>query len=203
MLLRTSGLNILYQKSTSSHLFTFFARAFALSSQSRERETEGESERLTYCFTYVHRHEYEDYIRQIQGIPLNPPPEALGLHMNAGITRDLELANEFFLSMMLIQGEVTIGDTTKQDEMLLNIKNDIYNRMPEPFDIEEAEKRYPIVYMESMNTVLIQELIRYNVLLHEIRESLDMLEKAVKGLIVMTPELEVLRDWHDKLMKHI
>ena len=114
--------------------------------------------------------------------------------MNAGITRDLELANEFFLSMMLIQGEVTIGDTTKQDEMLLNIKNDIYDRMPEPFDIEEAEKRYPIVYMESMNTVLIQELIRYNVLLREIRESLDMLEKAVKGLIVMTPELEVLRD---------
>ncbi|KAF3425858.1 hypothetical protein E2986_01736 [Frieseomelitta varia] len=143
-------------------------------------------------YTLPKKHEYEDYIRQIQGIPLTPSPEALGLHMNAGITRDLELANEFFVSMMLIKGEVTIGDTTKQDEMLLNIKNDIYDRMPEPFDIEEAEKRYPIVYMESMNTVLIQELIRYNVLLREIRESLDMLEKAVKGLIVMTPELEIL-----------
>lgn len=114
--------------------------------------------------------------------------------MNAGITRDLELSNEFFESMMLVQGTVTIGDTTKQDEMLLNIKDDIYNRMPELFDIEEAQKQYPIMYMESMNTVLIQELIRYNILLHEIRESLDMLEKAVKGLIVMTPALEVLRN---------
>lgn len=140
------------------------------------------------------RHEYEDYIKQIQGIPLNPSPEVFGLHMNAGITRDLELANNFFQSMMLIQGTVTVGDTTKQDEMLLNMKNDIYDRLPELFDIEEAQKHYPILYMESMNTVLIQELERYNILLNEIRESLNMLEKAVKGLIVLTPALEVLRN---------
>ncbi|XP_076756861.1 dynein heavy chain at 62B [Xylocopa sonorina] len=138
------------------------------------------------------RHEYEDYIKQIQGIPLNPPPEVLGLHMNAGITRDLELANNFFQSMMLVQGAVVVGDTTKQDEMLLNMKDDIYNRMPELFDIEEAQKTYPVTYMESMNTVLIQELERYNTLLQEIRQSLTMLEKAVKGLIVMTPMIEIL-----------
>ncbi|XP_043264608.1 dynein axonemal heavy chain 7 [Colletes gigas] len=138
------------------------------------------------------RHEYEDYIKQIEGIPLNPPPETLGLHMNAGITRDLELANNFFESMMLIQGTVTVGDTSKQDEILLNIKKDIYDKMPALFDIEEAQKRYPVMYMESMNTVLIQELERYNTLLYEVRRSLDMLEKAVEGLIVMTPALEVL-----------
>ncbi|XP_017762251.1 PREDICTED: dynein heavy chain 12, axonemal-like [Eufriesea mexicana] len=143
-------------------------------------------------YTLPKRHEYEDYIKQIQGIPLNPSPEVVGLHMNAGITRDLELANNFFQSMMLIQGTVTVGDTTKQDEMLLNMKNDIYDRLPELFDIEEAQQYYPIVYMESMNTVLIQELQRYNILLYEIRESLNMLEKAIKGLIVLTPALEIL-----------
>lgn len=137
------------------------------------------------------RYEYDDFIKQIQGIPLNPPPEAFGLHMNAGITRDIELANTFFQSMLMIQGAVVIGDAIKQDEMMLNMKKDIYDRMPELFDIEEAEKQYPIVYMESMNTVLIQELVRYNILLQEIKQSLDMLEKTVKGLIVMTPEIEV------------
>ncbi|XP_026673034.1 dynein heavy chain 7, axonemal [Ceratina calcarata] len=138
------------------------------------------------------RHDYEDYVKQIQLIPFNPPPEALGLHMNAGITRDLELANTFFLSMLLAQGAVTVGDPTKQDEMLLNLKKDIYERMPELFDVEEAQKQYPVLYHESMNTVLIQELERYNTLLYEIRNSLTMLEKAVKGLIVMTADLEVL-----------
>lgn len=143
-------------------------------------------------------------MKQIEEIPLNPPPEALGLHMNAGITRDLELANNFFLSMMLVQGTVAIGDTSKQDEILLNIKKDIYEKMPELYDIEEAQKRYPVVYMESMNTVLIQELERYNTLLREIRQSLVMLESAVRGLIVMTPDLEVgipkLRTINDQLL---
>ncbi|XP_076648749.1 dynein heavy chain at 62B [Halictus rubicundus] len=138
------------------------------------------------------KHEYDDYIKLIEGIPLNPPPEALGLHMNAGITRDLELADTFFRSMLLIQRTGTTGDTSKQDEILLNMKKDIYDRMPTLFDIEEAQKRYPVMYMESMNTVLIQELERYNTLLREVRQSLSMLENAVKGLVVMTPALEDL-----------
>ncbi|XP_015437708.1 PREDICTED: dynein heavy chain 7, axonemal-like [Dufourea novaeangliae] len=138
------------------------------------------------------KHEYDDYIKLIQGIPLNPPPEALGLHMNAGITRDLELANNFFESMLLVQGTGSAGDTSEQDEILLSMKKDIYDRMPNLFDIEEAQKRYPVVYVESMNTVLIQELERNNTLLREIRQSLSTLENAVKGLVVMTPDLEIL-----------
>lgn len=137
------------------------------------------------------RHGYEDYMKQIQSIPLNPSPEVFGLHANAGITRNLELAARLFDSMTLMRGAVIAGDATKQDEILLNMKRDMYERIPDLFDIEEAQKRYPIVYMESMNTVLVQELERYNDLLMEIRSSLTMLEKAVKGLIVMTPSLEV------------
>lgn len=130
-------------------------------------------------------------MRQIQSIPLNPSPEVFGLHVNAGIARNLKLTADLLDSMVRIQGAVVTGDATKQDEILLNMKRDIYERMPQLFDVEEAQKRFPIEYMESMNTVLVQELERYNDLLAEIRSSLSMLEKAVKGLVVMTPSLEV------------
>lgn len=135
--------------------------------------------------------EYHDYIKQIEAIPMSPPLEVFGLHMNAGITRDLEVSRIFFDSMMKIQGPASVGDTSKQDKLLLTMTKNIYERLPNLFDLEEAQKKYPIAYMESMNTVLIQEMARYNVLLREIRESLEMLEKAVLGLIVMTPDLEV------------
>ncbi|XP_046823509.1 dynein axonemal heavy chain 7-like [Vespa crabro] len=143
-------------------------------------------------YTLPKKHDYQDYIEQIEGIPIITPPEVFGLHMNAGITRDLELSKNFFDSMMLIQGTVAVGDAMKQDELLLLMKENIYSKLPGLFDIEEAHNLYPTMYMESMNTVLVQEMERYNILLAEMRNSLIMLERAIKGLIVMTSALEVL-----------
>lgn len=51
-------------------------------------------------------------------------------------------------------------------------------------------EKYTITYYESMNTVLIQEVLRYNNLLNIIRESIKDLMLALQGFKVMTNVLD-------------
>merc|ERR1711988_534500 len=69
---------------------------------------------------------------------------------------------------------------------------DILAKLPDNYDMEAAMIKYKVKWEESMNTVLCQELIKFNRLLTVIRTSLNQIKKAVKGLIVMSMELDAV-----------
>jgi len=58
--------------------------------------------------------------------------------------------------------------------------------------MEYASKKHPIKFEDSMNTVLQQELLRYNNLTNIVRESLINVGKAIKGEVPLSVELEEL-----------
>ena len=66
----------------------------------------------------------------------------------------------------------------------------ILSDFPKPFDLKAAELKYPVAYEESMNTVLTQELNRFNILMRVITNSLLDLQKALRGEVLLSGELE-------------
>jgi dynein heavy chain len=119
--------------------------------------------------------------------------KVFGLHENADITKDQQETNYFcdtVLSMETGASDGDAGDGKSADELLDDLVRTILLQVPEQFDRERVMKKYPLRFEESMNTVLAQELIRYNTLIEVIRTSLANLRKAMQGLVVMSAELE-------------
>ncbi|XP_037539995.1 dynein heavy chain 12, axonemal [Nematolebias whitei] len=136
---------------------------------------------------------YKDYIIFIKNLPFSQHPEVFGMHENVDISKDLQQTKLLFDSLLLTQGGGAKGGaSTGSDHTLYDIANDILTKLPTNFDTEAALLKFPVLYEESMNTVLVQEMERYNMLCGTIRVSLQNLVKAIKGLVVMDSELEAV-----------
>lgn len=138
---------------------------------------------------------YETYLTFIESLPLVASPGVFGLHDNATITKDQNQTNKLCGDILLTQstgggGGDGGGGGATQEELVESVASDILHRLPENFDMEIAQIRFPVQWDESMNTVLCQELVRFNNLISTIRSSLESLRKALKGLVVMSAELE-------------
>ena len=133
-------------------------------------------------------------ISNIEKLPLVASPQVFGMHENAKIAS----ANSETFSMFDICLSLQASDNSDEsgvgsrEKLIETVGKDIYTKIQTKgqFDVEGISMLYPVVYEESMNTVLIQECIRYNKLIEVMEETLPNLLKALKGLVVMSLELE-------------
>jgi dynein heavy chain len=135
----------------------------------------------------------EKILEHVTDLPLTQAPEVFGLHANADITKDQQDTNYFCDTVLCTESGAGSGggdSAASAEDALDRLAEDILSRTPGEFDRERVMKKYPIRFEESMNTVLAQELIRYNGLIATVRSSLANLRKALKGLIVMSADLE-------------
>lgn len=140
---------------------------------------------------------YGAYLKYMATLPLTENPEVFGLHENATVTRSLQMTQQTLDTLLLSQprdsGSGGGPAGISSDTVIFNTAADILDKIPQLFDVEEAQRKHPIMYNESMNTVLVQELGRVNVLLTEIMNSLKELQRAVKGLVILSLHLEQVR----------
>ncbi|XP_068129764.1 dynein axonemal heavy chain 3-like [Hyperolius riggenbachi] len=135
---------------------------------------------------------HDTYMEYIKSLPLNADPEVFGLHVNANITREHKETAELFDWILTTLPNQTSGGGKSTSEVVHELIDDILSKIPEDFNVEEVKRLYPTQCTESMNTVLVHELLRFNRLTSTIRMSLQDLNKAISGLSVMSNELDDL-----------
>jgi len=137
--------------------------------------------------------DHASYLEHIRSLPLIEQPEVYGFHANADITKDQKQVDQLLDSIMSTQGSGGAGGGgSNKEQVLADLAQSIADRMPKPFDLEEANYRYPVDYHESMNSVLCQELVRFNRLIVVVHATLFEFIEALAGLRVMTGELDSL-----------
>ena len=133
---------------------------------------------------------YDAFVTYIKDLPPDTPTEVVGMNTNASIVKEQNETSLFADSILLTLPASSAGAGLSPEEIVATVATEIGNKLPMLFDLEDARERYPVTYNESMNTVLCQELERFNLLVDLVRTSLVNVRKGIEGLIVMNSQLE-------------
>lgn len=118
-------------------------------------------------------------------------PEAYGQHANAEINSQQLDSLELLESIMSLQPAVTGSDGETPEQKTLKMIEQLQEQIP--LELDYATLRYKMSKdSDPLSVVLVQEVSRYNALLQVIRDSLFKLDRAIKGLDLITSELEVI-----------
>ena len=116
------------------------------------------------------------------------------MHDNANITCAQNETSEIFNMLLSLQPRSSGGNdgSLSREDQIIAAAKDIEASLPLPFDEEAISTAFPVMYEESMNTVLVQEVKRFNRLLIVMIKTLFEVQRALKGLAVMSGDLENL-----------
>ena len=129
-----------------------------------------------------------EFIKQLPDIN---EPELYGLHANAAISSAITNSKITVSSILTITSSSSEGiDPVVQNKELKATAKTIFDKIPKLFNVAEVKERNKLSYENCMNTVLLQEILRYNSLLEVIQTTLSTLIQACDGVVVMTNELE-------------
>jgi len=138
----------------------------------------------------------EDFRAFVSSFPLTELPEVFGMHENANISFMQQESDKIVSVVLSIQPREAGGGTGKgPEEIVAEMAEDQVTRLPALLSAETADPATFAIapetgLMNSLGTCLSQEMARFNLLLKKMTGTLLDIQKAIKGTIVMTGELD-------------
>ncbi|XP_028289911.1 dynein heavy chain 5, axonemal [Gouania willdenowi] len=133
----------------------------------------------------------QDVLQHIEALPLVDTPEVFGLHPNADITYQTNLANETLSTIISIQPKDSGGGAGETREASVQrLANEMLEKLPPDYVPHEVKGRLQKMgALQPMNIFLRQELDRMQRVISSVRSTLTDLQLAIDGTIIMSEDL--------------
>jgi dynein heavy chain len=139
---------------------------------------------------------YRDFCGKL---PTNDPPEAFGQHPNADISSQIAGSMTLLDSLMVVNATLVRGGGGGEggkgvsvEERCLQLIGTLDDMIPTLIDFDTILEQTVDDRGTALNTCLLQEIQRYNVLLKKVHRQKSELRRAVKGELIMNDELDVI-----------
>ncbi|CAD7961252.1 unnamed protein product [Amoebophrya sp. A25] len=142
----------------------------------------------------------QEHLAYVESLPLNHTPEVFWLHPNASLTASINEGVSILKNALLLMasfGGGGGGDDEDEGAAAMTPEQrysaaaeGVLATFPEAFDMGATMRKYPVKYEQCLNTVLLNELVKFIKLYNKIYDTCVNLGKAVKGLVIFSPELE-------------
>jgi len=140
----------------------------------------------------------EEVTVQIQNLPATEEPEVFGMHANANINFQLQESSRMMDTVLSLQPRLAdMGGGPRQEQVVEELAVDMLDKLPANLDPETALGSNALAktasgQMNSLGTVVLHEVERFNKLLDKVRSSLKELGQAIVGTVVMSATLETV-----------
>eukprot|EP00933_Yihiella_yeosuensis_P043885 TRINITY_DN38909_c0_g1_i1.p1 TRINITY_DN38909_c0_g1~~TRINITY_DN38909_c0_g1_i1.p1 ORF type:complete len:1392 (-),score=349.09 TRINITY_DN38909_c0_g1_i1:292-4071(-) len=136
--------------------------------------------------------EVREFVKQL---PQDEDPQVFGLHSNAQITAQTQEAQRFLGIILSVQPRIaSSGVGKKPEELVAEMAEAFLERVPPQLSKKHAHpetyKQTPEGGIVSLGVFHSQESDRFNELIARVKSTLITLGKAIKGLVVMSAQLE-------------
>uniref|UniRef100_A0A8C3PI70 Uncharacterized protein n=2 Tax=Charadriiformes TaxID=8906 RepID=A0A8C3PI70_9CHAR len=133
----------------------------------------------------------EDYLQYIEQLPAIDTPEVFGLHPNADITYQTNLANETLSTIVSIQPkDSSTGGGETREAVVQRLADEMLEKLPPDYNPHEVKAQLQKMgAVQPINIFLRQEIDRMQHVLSRVRTTLTDLKLAIDGTIIMSEEL--------------
>ncbi|NXY40890.1 DYH5 protein, partial [Ceuthmochares aereus] len=134
----------------------------------------------------------EDYLQYIEQLPATDTPEVFGLHPNANITYQTNLANETLNTIMSIQPkDSSAGGGESREAVVQRLADEMLEKLPPDYNPHEVKAQLQKMgAIQPINIFLRQEIDHMQHVISRVRATLTDLKLAIDGTIIMSEELQ-------------